>query len=128
MPGLTLVEIMNAANEGSIRAMYIMGENPVVSDPDCSHVVEALKALDFLVVQDIFLSETAALADVVLPATTALEKDGTFTNTERRVQRVRRALPPAGESRPDWKILSDLAGLMGLVRASSATLIPARSC
>jgi formate dehydrogenase alpha subunit len=113
MPGLTLVEIMNAANAGSIRAMYIMGENPVVSDPDCSHVVQGLEALDFLVVQDIFLSETAALADVVLPATTALEKDGTFTNTERRIQRVRKALPPAGESRPDWKILCDLAGLMG---------------
>jgi formate dehydrogenase alpha subunit len=112
-PGLTLVEIMNAAESGRIRAMYIMGENPAVSDPDCSHVVEALKALDFLVVQDIFLSETAALADVVLPAATSLEKDGTFTNTERRVQRVRRALPAAGESRPDWEILSDLAGRMG---------------
>ncbi len=112
-PGLTLVELMNAAKEGKIRAMYIMGENPVVSDPDCSHVVEALKALEFLVVQDIFLSETAALADVVLPATTSLEKDGTFTNTERRVQRVRKALQPAGESMPDWMILDALAARMG---------------
>jgi formate dehydrogenase alpha subunit len=112
-PGLTLVELMNAALDGKIRAMYIMGENPVVSDPDCSHVVEALKALEFLVVQDIFLSETAALADVVLPATTSLEKDGTFTNTERRVQRVRKALQPAGESMPDWMILDALAARMG---------------
>ena len=112
-PGLTVVEIMNAAHEGKIRAMYIMGENPVISDPDSSHVVEALKALEFLVVQDIFLSETAALADVVLPATTSLEKDGTFTNTERRVQRIRKALQPAGESMPDWMILDALASRMG---------------
>jgi formate dehydrogenase alpha subunit len=112
-PGLTLVEMMNAAKDGKIRAMYIMGENPVVSDPDCSHVVEALKALEFLVVQDIFLSETAALADVVLPATTSLEKDGTFTNTERRVQRIRKTLDSVGESMPDWKILDVLAARMG---------------
>ncbi|MCK9439956.1 MAG: formate dehydrogenase subunit alpha [Methanothrix sp.] len=112
-PGLTVVELMNAAYDGKIRAMYIMGENPVVSDPDCSHVVEALKALEFLVVQDIFLSETAALADVVLPATTSLEKDGTFTNTERRVQRIRKVLPPIGESMPDWMILDALAARMG---------------
>ena len=104
---------MNAAHEGKIRAMYIMGENPVVSDPDSSHVVEALNALEFLVVQDIFLSETAALADVVLPATTGLEKDGTFTNTERRVQRIRKALEPVGESMPDWMILDALAARMG---------------
>jgi len=112
-PGLTLVEMMNAAHDGKIRAMYIMGENPVVSDPDCSHVVEALNTLEFLVVQDIFLSETAALADVVLPATTSMEKDGTFTNTERRVQRIRKALEPVGESMPDWMILSALAVRMG---------------
>jgi formate dehydrogenase alpha subunit len=112
-PGLTVVEMMNAAGQGLIRAMYIMGENPVVSDPDSSHVVEALKALDFLVVQDIFLSETAALADVVLPATSGLEKDGTFTNTERRVQRIRKAVEPAGESMPDWMILDALAAGMG---------------
>ncbi|MGB5100700.1 MAG: formate dehydrogenase subunit alpha [Methanothrix sp.] len=112
-PGLTVVELMNAAYDGKILAMYIMGENPVVSDPDCSHVVEALKNLEFLVVQDIFLSETAALADVVLPATTSLEKDGTFTNTERRVQRIRKVLDPAGESMPDWMILDALAARMG---------------
>jgi formate dehydrogenase alpha subunit len=112
-PGLTVVEMMNAAGQGQIRAMYIMGENPVISDPDSSHVVEALKALDFLVVQDIFLSETAALADVVLPATSGLEKDGTFTNTERRVQRIRKAVEPAGESMPDWMILDALAAGMG---------------
>ncbi len=112
-PGLTVVELMNAALVGKISAMYIMGENPVVSDPDCSHVVEALNALEFLVVQDIFLSETAALADVVLPAATSLEKDGTFTNTERRVQRIRKALPPIGESMPDWMILDSLAARMG---------------
>ncbi|MHB8120279.1 MAG: formate dehydrogenase subunit alpha [Methanothrix sp.] len=112
-PGLTVVELMDAAYEGKIRAMYIMGENPVVSDPDSSHVVEALKALEFLVVQDIFLSETAALADVVLPAAASLEKDGTFTNTERRVQRIRKALDPVGESMPDWMILDALAARMG---------------
>ena len=112
-PGLTVVEMMNAAQAGEIQAMYIMGENPAVSDPDISHVIEALKSLDFLVVQDIFLSETAVLADVVLPATSSLEKDGTFTNTERRVQRIRKAIEPAGESRPDWMILSDLAARMG---------------
>jgi formate dehydrogenase alpha subunit len=112
-PGLTVVELMNGALEGKISAMYIMGENPVVSDPDCSHVVEALNALEFLVVQDIFLSETAALADVVLPAAASLEKDGTFTNTERRVQRIRKALQPAGESMPDWMILDALAARMG---------------
>jgi formate dehydrogenase alpha subunit len=112
-PGLTVVEMMNAALSGSIRAMYIMGENPVISDPDSSHVIQALQALDFLVVQDIFLSETAALADVVLPAATSLEKDGTFTNTERRVQRIRKALEPVGESKADWSILCLLAGLMG---------------
>jgi formate dehydrogenase alpha subunit len=112
-PGLTVVELMNAAHEGKIRAMYIMGENPVVSDPDSSHVVEALNSLEFLVVQDIFLSETAALADVVLPATSGLEKDGTFTNTERRVQRIRKALEPVGKSMPDWMILCALASRMG---------------
>lgn len=112
-PGLTIVEMMDATLKGCIRAMFIMGENPVVSDPDSSHVIQALEALDFLVVQDIFLSETAALADVVLPAATGLEKDGTFTNTERRVQRIRKALEPVGECMPDWKILCDLARQMG---------------
>jgi formate dehydrogenase alpha subunit len=112
-PGLTVVEMMNAASEGKIRAMYIMGENPVVSDPDCSHVIESLKALDFLVVQDIFLTETATLAHVILPAASSLEKDGTFTNTERRVQRFRKTVESPGEAQADWKILCSLAERMG---------------
>jgi len=112
-PGITVVEIMDAAASGTIKAMYIMGENPVLSDPDSSHVVEGLKALDFLVVQDIFLTETAQYADVVLPACTSLEKDGTFTNTERRVQRVRKLIEPVGMSWPDWKAICELGKLMG---------------
>jgi len=108
-PGLTVVEMMHAAAERKVKAMYIMGENPALSDPDVSHVREALRSLDFLVVQDIFLSETAQLADVVLPATTFAEKDGTYTNTERRVQRIRKAVEPPGEARVDWQILCDVA-------------------
>ncbi|RJP17621.1 MAG: formate dehydrogenase subunit alpha [Candidatus Abyssobacteria bacterium SURF_5] len=112
-PGLTVVEMMNAAAHEKIRAMYIMGENPMLSDPDLNHVREALKALDFLVVQDIFLTETAQLADVVLPAVTFAEKDGTFTNTERRVQRVRQAIRPVGNAKPDWQIIAEIATRMG---------------
>jgi len=112
-PGLTLMEIFNSVHEGEIKAMYIIGENPLISDPDASHVAEALEKLNFLVVQDIFLSETASLADVVLPAASFAEKDGTFTNTERRVQRIRRALAPAGDARPDWTIISDIGRRMG---------------
>lgn len=110
---LTVVEMVNAAYEGKIKAMYIMGENPALSDPDITHVKEGLKNLDFLVVQDIFLTETAELADVVLPGVSCAEKDGTITNTERRIQRIRRAVPPVGESRADWKIICDLAGYIG---------------
>ena len=112
-PGLTVVEMMEAVIEGKVKAMVIMGENPMVSDPDIRHVEEALKKLEFLVVMDIFLSETAQLADVVLPAASFAEKDGTFTNTERRVQLVRRAVPPPGEAMPDWEILCGLAERMG---------------
>jgi formate dehydrogenase alpha subunit len=112
-PGLTVVEMLHAASDGKVRAMYIMGENPMLSDPDINHVREALECLDFLVVQDIFLNETAQLADVVLPAATFAEKDGTFTNTERRVQRIRKAIEPIGESRPDWQIICDIARRMG---------------
>jgi len=112
-PGLTLTEIMDAAYEGTVAAMYIVGENPIISDPDSKHVEDALKKLDFLVVQDIFLTETARLADVVLPAATFAEKEGTFSNTERRVQRVRKAIDPVGESRPDWRIVCDIAQGMG---------------
>jgi formate dehydrogenase alpha subunit len=112
-PGLTVVEIMNAAAEGRVKALYVMGENPMLSDPDVNHVEEALRNLDFLVVQDIFLSETAELADVVLPAALFAEKEGTFTNTDRHVQRLRKAVEAPGEACPDWEILSDLARRMG---------------
>jgi len=98
------VEMMHAAVEKHLRAMYIMGENPMLSDPDITHVEEGLRALDFLVVQDIFLSESAQLAHVVLPAAASLEKDGTFTNTERRVQHLHPITPPPGEALPDWQI------------------------
>jgi len=107
-PGLTLSEVMDRAEHGEIKAIYIMGENPAVSDPDITHVKKALGNLDFLVVQDIFLTETAELADVVLPGTSFAEKDGTFTNTERRVQRVRKATEPPGEAKPDWEILAEV--------------------
>jgi predicted molibdopterin-dependent oxidoreductase YjgC len=93
-----------------------MGENPMVSDPDIRHVRESLEKLDFLVVQDIFLTETAELAHLVLPGASFAEKDGTFTNTERRVQRVRRAIEPVGDSRPDWHILCNVADRMGYSR------------
>ena len=112
-PGLTVVEIMNAAHHGDIRGLYIMGENPMVSDPDLSHVEDSLKKLDFLVVQDIFLTETARLADVVLPSASFAEKDGTFTNTERRVQRIRKAVSSPGEALPDWAIIAGIATRMG---------------
>jgi predicted molibdopterin-dependent oxidoreductase YjgC len=111
--GKTVVEMMNAIKGGEIRAMFIMGENPLLSDPDQTHVEQGLAALEFLVVQDIFLTETAQYADVVLPATSSFEKDGTFTNTERRIQRVRQALEPRGESLADWKIVQSIANRMG---------------
>jgi len=112
-PGLTIMEMFNATLEGKIKGMVILGENPLISDPDLHHVEEALKALNFLVVIDIFLSETGKLADVVLPGVSFAEKDGTFTNTERRVQRIRKVIEPLGDARPDWQILCDLAKGMG---------------
>ncbi|MGB9936536.1 MAG: formate dehydrogenase subunit alpha [Methanobacterium sp.] len=112
-PGLTVVEMMNAAHAGDIKGIYIMGENPMISDPDLQHVQESLENLDFLVVQDIFLTETAELADVVLPAKSWAEKDGTFTSTERRVQPIRKAVEGPGEARDDWAIVSDVAKRMG---------------
>lgn len=112
-PGLTLPEILDAAGAGKIKFLYIMGENPMVSDPDLNHVKEALSSVDFLVVQDIFLTETAELAHVVLPAASAFEKDGTFTNTERRVQRVRKAVEPVGEAKADWVIIVELMNRLG---------------
>jgi formate dehydrogenase major subunit len=110
--GLTVVEMLNSVLEGKVKAMYIMGENPMMSDPDISHVEEALKSLDFLLVQDIFPTETAELADVILPGASWAEKDGTFTGTDRRVQRIRKAIEPLGESRPDWQIICKLAKAM----------------
>ncbi len=113
-PGLTVVEIMRAALERDIRGMYIMGENPAMSDPDLSHAREALASLDWLVVQDIFLTETAYLADVVLPASAWPEKTGTVTNTDRMVQLGRRALDPPGEARQDLWIIQQMAHRLGL--------------
>lgn len=111
--GLTATEMTDAAISGRLKAMYIMGENPVLSDPDMTHTIKALKALEFLVVQDIFLTETAELADVVLPAACYAEKDGTFTNTDRRVQRVRKAVSPPGDAREDSWIIAELSKRFG---------------
>ena len=111
--GITLSEIIPAAHERRIKAIYLVGENPSLSDPDGKHVREALSRLEFFVVQDIFLTETAQLADVVLPACSFAEKDGTFTNTERRVQRVRKAIEPIGDSKPDWWIICQVARRLG---------------
>ena len=107
-PGLTLTEMF----DGKVKAMYLIGENPVLSDPNSKHVSEALEKMEFLVVQDLFLTETAQFADIVLPAATFAEKDGTFTNTERRVQRVRKAIEPVGDSRSDWWIVCEIAKMM----------------
>ena len=111
--GLTMTGMVPAIPEGKIKALYIVGENPVISDPDSDHLVKALKKLDFLVVQDIFLTETAALADVVLPAATFAEKSGTFSNTERRVAPVNQVIPPLGDSRPDWQIIAGISRRLG---------------
>ncbi len=113
-PGLTVVEIMDAIHAGSIRGMYVLGENPAMSDPDVDHARDALAALDHLVVQDIFLTETANYADVILPAAAWPEKNGTVTNTNRQVQMGRKALDAPGEAREDWAITVDLAKRLGL--------------
>ena len=113
-PGLTVVEIINAAREGGIRGMYIMGENPALSDPDANHAREGLAALEHLIVQDIFLTETAYLADVVLPATAWPEKLGTVTNTDRLVQLGRKAIEPPGDAKPDLWIIVEMAKRLGL--------------
>ncbi len=110
---LTVVQLEEGAVHGSIRGMYVMGENPMGSSPDLDEVEHGLKTLDFLVVQDMFLSDTAALADVVLPVASFAEKDGTFTNTERRVQLIRPAVAPPGEARADWQIVCDISTAMG---------------
>jgi formate dehydrogenase alpha subunit len=111
--GLTVTDVSPAAIDGRVKGLFVLGENPMISDPDLTHIEKALDSLDFLVVQDIFLTETGAKADVVLPAASFAEKDGTFTNTERRVQRVRRAVAPRGESRADWQIIAELSKRMG---------------
>ena len=112
-PGLTVPDIIDAINRGEIKAVYLVGENPLLSEPDITHIKETFSKLEFFVVQDIFMTETAELADIVLPAASFAEKDGTFTNTERRVQRVRRAIAPVSNSKPDWWITCEIARRMG---------------
>ncbi len=111
--GLTIPHMMSGVLDGSIKALYVLGENPVISDPDSHHVVKALEAAELVIVQDIFLTPTAELAHVVLPGASFAEKDGTFTNTERRVMRVREAIPPVGDSRPDWQIIQEISTRFG---------------
>ena len=107
-PGLTLTEMIQQAGSRQLRGLFIMGENPVLTDPDSAHVRACLAAAEFVVLHEIFPSATSEFADVLLPGTTFAEREGTFTNTERRVQSVRQAIPPVGESRPEWQVLSEL--------------------
>ncbi len=111
--GMTMTEMLPAISEGKIKALYIVGENPAISDPDQHHALHNFAKLDFMLVQDIFLTETAQLADVVLPAASFAEKSGTFSNTERRVLPVRQAIQPIGDSRPDWQIICELSRRLG---------------
>jgi predicted molibdopterin-dependent oxidoreductase YjgC len=108
-PGLTATEMVDGILSGAVKGWFLMGENPLMSEPHLQHAREAVQQLEYLVAQDIFMNETNAYADVILPAASFAEKDGTFTNSDRRVQRVRKALDPPGDARPDWTILSDLA-------------------
>ena len=110
--GLTVTEIMNGADKGDVKAIFIMGENPLVSDPNINHVREALKKLDLLICQDIFMNETTEFADIVFPAVSFAEREGTFTNTERRVLPIHKIIEPVGEARPDWQIINALARKM----------------
>src|SRR5512146_1387761 len=103
--GLTTTEILGHAHPGGVRSLYIMGENPMMSEPNLNVTREHMRELEFLVAQDLFINESGCFADVFLPATPFAEKDGTFTNTDRRIQRVRAALPPRGQARPDWEII-----------------------
>ena len=112
-PGLKIPEMFDAAHAGTLKAMFVMGEDPVMSDPDANHVKKGFEAMEFVAVQEIFLSETAKFADVIFPATCYAEKDGTFTASERRVQRVRKAVEPPGEARVDWRIVAEVARAMG---------------
>ncbi len=117
--GLTVTAMTDAALQGDLKALFVMGENPMVSDPDINHVRHALEHCEFLVVQDIFPTETALLADVVLPGTTYVEKDGTFTGTDRRIQQIRQAVEPLGDAREDWRIICDVAKRMNGSRVSN---------
>jgi formate dehydrogenase major subunit len=119
--GLTVTEMLNAAHHGTVKALYVMGENPMVSDPDLNHVRSALEQCEFLVVQDIFPTETVELADVVLPSVSFAEKDGTFTGTDRRIQLVRQAIEPLGSARQDWEIVADLAKRMQALSNTQST-------
>ncbi|MBC8443903.1 MAG: molybdopterin-dependent oxidoreductase, partial [Deltaproteobacteria bacterium] len=112
-PGLTVTQMIPEAHEGNLKALYIIGENPLVSDPDLNHAEKSISNLDFLVVQDIFLTETAKRADVLLPSSCFAEKEGTFSNTDRQVQRIRKAVDAPGEARDDWDIICDLSRRMG---------------
>ena len=111
--GLTVPAMLTGLSDGSVKAMYVMGENPMQSDPDTHHVEKALKKAELLIVQDIFLTPTAELAHVVLPGASYAEKDGTFSNTERRVMRVRKAIEPVGDSRADWEIIQEVSNRFG---------------
>jgi len=117
--GLTVTEMLKGFDSGQLRCLYIIGENPMTSDPDLNHVREAMTKSEFMVLQEIFYSETAQFADVIFPAASFAEKEGTFTNTERRIQRVRKAVPPPGEARPDGWIVAELAKRM--IAAGAAT-------
>jgi formate dehydrogenase alpha subunit len=124
-PGLSLTEMVQAADDGRLQALYVVGENPLMSEPNLIHARRAFSKIGFLAVQDIFPTETALMADVVLPAACFAEKDGTFTSTERRVQRVRSVLPPPGEAREDWRIVAEIATRSGypMAYASSAAIM-----
>jgi formate dehydrogenase major subunit len=111
--GLDNHEMVDAIEEGKLKSIYLKGEDMITSDSNANYVGGALSELEFFVVQDIVMSETARFADVILPASPSLEKEGTFTNTERRIQRLYQALEPLGESRPDWRIIRDLANELG---------------
>ncbi len=111
--GRTIPEMMAGIDDDTLKALWIMGENPVVSDPDADHVVKALKKVELLIVQDLFMTPTAKLADIVLPGASFAEKDGTFVNTERRVMRVRQAVEPVGDSKADWEIIQEISNRFG---------------
>ena len=112
-PGMKIPDMVEGLEHGSVKALYVLAENPVMSDPDMNHVIKAMEKAELLIVQDIFLNETAEMAHVVLPGASFAEKDGTFSNTERRVQRVRKAVEPIGNSRADWEIIIDISNRFG---------------